>query len=68
MTLQDVLKKAWQGGGISTKGDFARAHADVIAIAASCGFITTRVRSNEFGRKWLITKLGLESLNECYQS
>ncbi len=67
MTLQDVLKKAWQDG-ISTKGDYARAHADQIAIAASCGFITTRVRSNEFGRKWLITKLGLESLNECYQS
>jgi predicted nucleotidyltransferase len=65
--LTDVLTEAWKHG-ISTKGDFARANADQIAIAASCGLISTKVRANEFGRRWLITKLGLEALNECYQS
>jgi hypothetical protein len=64
--LTEVLREAWKHG-IATKGDYARANADLIAIAASCGFITTKVRANEFGRRWLITKLGLESLNECYQ-
>ena len=64
--LTDVLREAWKHG-ISTKGDYARANADQIAIAASCGLITTKVRANEFGRRWLITKLGLEALNECYQ-
>ena len=65
-SLTDVLREAWKNG-IATKGDYARAHADQIAIAASCGLITTKVRANEFGRRWLITKLGLEALNECYQ-
>jgi predicted RNA-binding protein associated with RNAse of E/G family len=65
--LNDVLTEAWKHG-ISTKGDFARAHANGIAAAASCGLITTKVRANEFGTRWLITKLGLEALNECYQS
>ncbi len=64
--LTEVLREAWKNG-ISTKGDFARAHADLIAIAASSGLITTKVRANEYGRRWLITKLGLEALNECYQ-
>jgi hypothetical protein len=64
--LKDTLQQAWKHG-ISTKGDFARANADTIAIAASCGFITTHVRANEYGRRWLITKLGLEALNECYK-
>jgi hypothetical protein len=66
MTLTDVLREAWKKG-ISIKGDFARAHAAEIAAAASCGLITTKVRANEYGTRWLITKLGLEALNECYQ-
>lgn len=66
MTPTDVLREAWKHG-IATKGDFARTHANLIAIAASCGLITTKVRAKEFGTRWLITKQGLEALNECYQ-
>ena len=64
--LTDVLREAWKNG-VATKGDYARANANEIAIAASCGLITTKIRANEFGRRWLITKQGLEALNECYQ-
>lgn len=63
--ITTVLMKAWKGG-FSTKSDFARAHADQVAIAASCGLITTKMPGGQlYGREWLITKQGLEVLNEC---
>jgi DNA polymerase-1 len=40
--LTSVLKRAWTKP-FSTKSDFARAHADHVALAASDGLITTRI-------------------------
>jgi hypothetical protein len=58
-----VLFMAWTGG-FSTKSDFARHHADPVAIAATEGWITTRLRDRVYGRKWHITVAGLTRLQE----
>lgn len=62
--LKEVLDKAWRTP-FRTKSNFARSHADAVALAASAGFITTQVRGRQFGATWLITNQGLEVLNEC---
>ena len=45
------------------KADYSRDNADFIAMAASLGFITTRISSDIFGAAWLITKAGMDWLN-----
>ena len=64
--LQLVLFKAWREG-FKTKSDFARQYANEIACLASEGLITTKIRTNEYGTKWHITKKGLEAHDECFQ-
>jgi hypothetical protein len=56
-----VLERAWLGG-FRTKSDFAREHADHIAIASSRKLITTLRLDGEFGRTWQITPAGLSIL------
>jgi len=53
--------RAWQSP-FRTKSDFARDHADLIAMAASDGLITTRVATGLYGRQWKITIAGLQRL------
>jgi hypothetical protein len=50
----------------STKSDFAKAEADWIAVAASMGLITTMTGPDRFGRKWLVTPLGLTALFQSW--
>lgn len=57
-TLTDVLRHAWLSP-FTTKSDFARAAADAVAMAASDGFISTRVAAGFYGNRWLITPTGL---------
>tara|TARA_B100001094_G_scaffold332106_1_gene402797 strand:+ start:3857 stop:4066 length:210 start_codon:yes stop_codon:yes gene_type:complete len=57
------LNACWQGT-FTTKSDFARSHADWIALAASLDFITVMVSETSFGRNWLITETGLVALGE----
>jgi hypothetical protein len=61
LKLTDVLKRAWTKP-FSTKSDFARTNADIIALAASDGLITTRVATGMYGREWLVTAAGLKRL------
>jgi hypothetical protein len=56
-----VLHRAWKAP-FSTKSDFARANAGVVAMAASDGFITTRVAAGLYGKSWLVTVAGLRHL------
>jgi hypothetical protein len=49
---------------LAIQGDTARQDADVVAMAASLGLITTQIRPNEFARCWRITNKGLLLLNE----
>ena len=52
-----------QTPGISTKSNLARQAADVIAMAASAGWLTTQIAPMQFGRVWLLTTSGLATLN-----
>lgn len=45
-----------------TKSNFARDNADLIAAAASDGYITTRIAAGLYGRQWEITPVGLSYL------
>lgn len=56
--LVTVLERAWTKP-FKTKSDFARQNADMVAMAASDGFITTKIATGFHGREWLITPLGL---------
>jgi hypothetical protein len=49
---------------VKVKSDFARAQADVVAMAASQQLITTRVGPNVYAGAWQITAKGLRYLNE----
>lgn len=45
-----------------TKSNFARENADLIAMAACDGFITTKIATGLYSRRWMITPLGLSHL------
>ena len=60
-----VLEKAHKGG-FKTKSNFAREVANEVAVAASIGLLTTKIKGNQYGTTWYITSQGLESFNECY--
>lgn len=61
-TLTNVLARAWNAP-FRTKSDFAREYADFIAMAASDGFITTRVATGLYDKNWRITAAGLRHLH-----
>lgn len=58
-----VLRQAWLHG-FRTKSNFARDHADEVAIAASLGLISTTIGKNLFDRTWRITRKGMDYLEE----
>jgi hypothetical protein len=60
-TLTEILLRAWKTP-FRTKSDFAREYAELIAMAASDGLITTKIATGMYGRDWLITAKGLEKL------
>lgn len=60
-TLTEVLRRAW-ARPFKTKSDFARLKADVIAMAASDGFITTKIAAGFYSNEWRVTPTGLKHL------
>lgn len=48
----------------TTKSNFARDAANEIAVAASEGFISTRLDENKFTNRWMITMEGLQFLED----
>lgn len=56
--LTDVLYMAWKNP-FTTKSDYARYAADMVAMAASDGFITTRLATGLYDNSWKITARGL---------
>lgn len=48
----------------TTKSEFARKAATEVALCASDGLITTRVDDNRVSNVWIITRDGLEVLEE----
>jgi len=59
--LHTVLRKAWDEG-FTTRSDFARNHADHIAIASFLGLISTLCPGGTWGRKWRLTATGYKVL------
>lgn len=52
--------------GFTCKSDFAREYAQFVAMAASSGFITTRLMEQVYGNVWQITSKGLVVLEDVY--
>ena len=59
--LLQIVKVAYEKA-FSVQSDFARANADMVAMAASLALITTRVHNNIFCRDWRPTVKGLKYL------
>lgn len=61
--LWQVLKHCWKGG-ISLQSDFARAHSSTIALAASCGWLSTIDPGGKTYRgQWRLTAAGITALD-----
>ncbi len=60
--LYEVVSQAW-AGGFTVSSDFARSEAGWVAMAATLGFITTRISPGEYGRTWYATKAGIGYLD-----
>ena len=60
-TLTDVLEQAYLAP-FTTKSDFARLAADRVAMAASDGFLTTRIATGLYGTHWRLTPAGAAHL------
>lgn len=59
MTLLDLIEYTYLAGGFTTKSDFARAEADLIAQASSVGFLTTQTPRDGFLSVWRLTPQAL---------
>jgi hypothetical protein len=63
MTLLELLDHTYLAGGYTTRSDFARDNAELIARASFEGLLTTWMPSeNEYGNVWRVTPFGLEYL------
>lgn len=63
VSLYITLDRAWRNP-FTVKSDFAREGALHVAICASEGFITNKIETDTWGRKWLITEVGMEVKKE----
>lgn len=61
--LCDVLREVWRST-VKVKSNYARLHAEYIAMAASLQLITTKVGPSTYAGAWQITGKGLSWLNE----
>lgn len=61
--LRELLDRVWRSE-LRCKSDYARKHAEIVAMAASLNLITTKTGSNQFASAWLLTNKGLTWLNE----
>lgn len=61
--LVDIVLEA-RKRHFSVQSDFARTNAVMVAMAASMGFITTKIHSNVYGPEWMTTAGGLRFLGE----
>lgn len=58
-----VLLRALSGG-FTTKSKFSRDMANIVAIAATEGLITTRLSEEHWGNTWFLTEDGFEFMKE----
>ena len=65
--LLEVVLEAYKRS-FSVQSDYARAEAEYVAMAASIGYISTRVYGNVFSRDWRPTVKGLTWLEKIGES
>lgn len=65
LAMYEVLIEAW-AGGFTTKSKFAREAANIIAVAATEGLITTRLEEEVWGNRWMITEKGMNFMKEIH--
>lgn len=58
-----VLRRAWRMP-FTLQSNFARNNTAFVAMAACKGLITTKIKGNQYGHLWRITRTGLQMLNE----
>lgn len=61
--LRQLLVKIWRET-VRLKSDYAREHADIVAMAASENLITSRIGPGVYAGQWQITGRGLRLINE----
>ena len=61
--LRELLQSIYERP-MTIQSNTARTSADLVAMAASMGLITTQISPHLFGREWRITNKGLLLLNE----
>jgi hypothetical protein len=61
--MDEVVIKAYMDG-ISIQSDWFRYNAQLVAAAASMGFISTKTTNGFFGRTWRPTHAGMRWLHE----
>lgn len=59
-----VVLEAWNRP-FTTRSDFARHNAEIVAVCACSGYITTRITADAFGNVWKTTTEGLGLLEEA---
>ena len=65
LAMYEVLIESW-AGGFTTKSKFARESANIIAVAATEGLITTRLEEEVWGNRWMITEKGMNFMKEIH--
>lgn len=65
LAMYEVLIESW-AGGFTTKSKFAREAANIIAVAATEGLITTRLEEEVWGNRWMITEKGMQFMKEIH--
>jgi len=63
VTIYLILCRALDGG-FTTKSKFSRDMANIVAIAATEGLITTRLSEEHWGNTWFLTEDGYEFMKE----
>lgn len=63
--LAEVILEAYRRG-FTVQSDYARTHADYIAMAASIGLVSTRLYGNVYSREWRPTVKGLAWLEDTF--
>ena len=52
------MRRAWWDP-FTTRSDFSRENAELVAMAAVDGLISTKIASGLYGNKWFITEAGI---------
>ena len=65
LAMYECLVESW-ATGFTTKSKFARESANIVAVAATEGLLTTRLDEEVWGNRWMITEKGMQFMKEIH--